>query len=82
MTCCWSVPAPRSPWTAVVEEGESEVDESMVTGEGLPVHTRECSGVIGASINTTGSLPARATKVGSDTAPAQIVALVQASSSR
>jgi P-type Cu2+ transporter len=58
-------------------EGESEVDESMVTGESLPVPKAIGSQVIGASVNTTGTLRVRATKVGSDTALAQIVALVQ-----
>ncbi|MFP8958989.1 heavy metal translocating P-type ATPase [Streptomyces nanhaiensis] len=61
----------------VVEEGESEVDESMVTGESLPVHKAPGSEVVGATINTHGTLRVRATKVGSDTALAQIVQLVQ-----
>lgn len=62
---------------AEVEEGESEVDESMVTGESLPVHKTVGSEVTGATININGTLRARATKVGSDTALAQIVKLVQ-----
>jgi len=61
----------------VVEEGESEVDESMVTGESLPVHKQPGSEVIGATINANGTLRVRATKVGADTALAQIVKLVQ-----
>ncbi|WP_043735014.1 heavy metal translocating P-type ATPase, partial [Nocardia asiatica] len=61
----------------VVEDGESEVDESMVTGESLPVHKAPGSVVIGAAINTNGTLRVRATKVGADTALAQIVQLVQ-----
>jgi len=61
----------------VVEEGESEVDESMVTGESLPVHKGPASEVIGATINKNGTLRVRATKVGADTALAQIVGLVQ-----
>jgi Cu2+-exporting ATPase len=60
-----------------VEEGESEVDESMVTGESLPVHKEAGSEVIGATINANGTLRVRATKVGADTALAQIVKLVQ-----
>lgn len=60
-----------------VLEGSGDVDESMVTGESLPVHKQPGSAVIGATINTTGSLRVRATKVGSDTALAQIVELVQ-----
>ena len=46
----------------VVEDGESEVDDSMVTGESLPVHKTSGSEVIGATINTDGTLRARATK--------------------
>jgi Cu2+-exporting ATPase len=61
----------------VVEEGQSEVDESMVTGESLPVHKQVGSEVTGATINANGTLRVRATKVGSDTALAQIVKLVQ-----
>src|SRR5690606_32710864 len=61
----------------VVEEGESEVDESMVSGESLPVHKAPGDQVVGATINTHGTLRVRATKVGSDTALAQIVKLVQ-----
>ncbi|WP_435793625.1 heavy metal translocating P-type ATPase [Nonomuraea glycinis] len=61
----------------VVEEGSSEVDESMVTGESLPVTKTPGSEVTGATINKNGTLRVRATKVGSDTALAQIVKLVQ-----
>ncbi|MGW2519605.1 heavy metal translocating P-type ATPase [Streptomyces sp. NPDC001617] len=61
----------------VVEEGESDVDESMVTGESLPVHKSVGSQVVGATINANGTLRIRATKVGADTALAQIVQLVQ-----
>jgi Cu2+-exporting ATPase len=60
-----------------VVEGHSEVDESMITGESLPVTKDPGSNVVGASINTTGTLRVRATKVGSDTVLAQIVELVQ-----
>ncbi|MBI4883893.1 MAG: cadmium-translocating P-type ATPase [Actinobacteria bacterium] len=60
-----------------VEEGESDLDESMVTGESLPVHKAPGDAVIGATLNTTGTLRVRATKVGADTALAQIVKLVQ-----
>ena len=70
-------PGAKIPVDGVVESGESEIDESMVTGESLPVTKLLGSEVIGASINTTGTLRVRATKVGSDTALAQIVALVQ-----
>jgi Cu2+-exporting ATPase len=60
-----------------VMEGESEVDESMVTGESLPVHKAPGGTVVGATINKNGTLRVRATKVGADTALAQIVKLVQ-----
>jgi Cu2+-exporting ATPase len=61
----------------VVEDGESDVDESSVTGESIPVHKAAGDEVVGATINTTGTLRVRATKVGADTALAQIVKLVQ-----
>ena len=70
-------PGAKIPVDGVVEDGESEVDESMVTGESLPVHKTPGSEVIGATVNTDGTLRVRATKVGADTALAQIVALVQ-----
>ena len=61
----------------LVEEGESDLDESMVTGESLPVHKAPGDAVIGATLNTTGTLRVRATNIGADTALAQIVKLVQ-----
>ncbi len=70
-------PGAKVPVDAVVKEGESEVDESMVTGESLPVTKAPGSELIGATINENGTLRARASKVGSDTALAQIVKLVQ-----
>ena len=70
-------PGAKVPTDAVVEVGESEVDESMVTGESMPVEKAPGADVIGASINTTGTLRVRATKVGSETALAQIVKMVQ-----
>ncbi|MCZ4569868.1 heavy metal translocating P-type ATPase [Rhodococcus erythropolis] len=70
-------PGGKVPVDGTVESGTSEVDESMVTGESLPVSKEPGSTVIGASINTTGTLRVRATKVGADTALSQIVALVQ-----
>ncbi len=62
---------------AEVVEGGSAVDESMVTGESLPVSKAPGDTLIGATINKQGTLRARATAVGSDTALAQIVKLVQ-----
>ena len=70
-------PGSKVPADAVVEEGESEVDESMVTGESMPVSKGPGLELIGASINKNGTLRARAQRVGSDTALAQIVKLVQ-----
>ncbi|HEY5859943.1 MAG TPA: heavy metal translocating P-type ATPase [Actinomycetota bacterium] len=70
-------PGAKVPTDGVVEDGDSEIDESMVTGESLPVVKRPGNEVIGATVNTTGTLRVRATKVGADTALAQIVALVQ-----
>jgi P-type Cu2+ transporter len=70
-------PGSKVPVDAMVEEGQSEVDESMVTGESMPVTKAPGSEVIGASINTTGTLRVRASKVGADSALARIVALVQ-----
>lgn len=70
-------PGAKIPVDGTVEDGHSEVDESMVTGESLPVTKDAGATVIGASINTTGTLRVRATKVGSDTVLAQIVQMVQ-----
>jgi P-type Cu2+ transporter len=70
-------PGAKVPVDAEVVEGESSVDESMVTGESLPVSKKPGERLIGATINKQGTLRARATAVGSDTALAQIVKLVQ-----
>jgi Cu2+-exporting ATPase len=70
-------PGAKIATDGLVEDGDSEVDESVVTGESLPVHKEAGDQVIGATINTNGTLRVRATRVGSDTALAQIVELVQ-----
>lgn len=70
-------PGARVPVDGTVEDGVTEIDESMVTGESLPVSKEPGSLVIGATVNTTGTLRVRALKVGADTALAQIVAMVQ-----
>jgi Cu+-exporting ATPase len=69
-------PGEKIPVDGVVLEGQGSVDESMLTGESLPVSKEPGSRVIGATINGTGSLVIRAEQVGSDTVLAQIVALV------
>jgi Cu+-exporting ATPase len=70
-------PGEKIPVDGVVVEGNSAVDESMLTGESIPVEKGPGSTVIGATINKTGSFNFRATKVGADTALAQIVRLVE-----
>jgi Cu+-exporting ATPase len=69
-------PGERVPVDGVVLEGQSSVDESMVSGEPIPVEKREGDKVVGATINGTGSLVMRAEKVGADTLLARIVAMV------
>ena len=70
-------PGAKVPVDAEVVEGESEVDESTVTGESLPVHKSPGGRLVGGTINKNGTLRSRAVAVGSDTALAQIVQLVQ-----
>jgi P-type Cu+ transporter len=70
-------PGEKIPVDAVVLSGGSAVDESMVTGEPIPVTKHAGDTVVGATINGTGSLRVRAAKVGADTMLAQIVRLVQ-----
>ena len=70
-------PGNKIPVDGAVTEGESLVDESMLTGESMPVDKRVGDNVIGATINKSGTFHYRATKVGADTALAQIVKLVQ-----
>ena len=70
-------PGEKIPVDGIVIEGSSAVDESMITGESIPVEKREGDEVIGATINKTGSFRFRATKVGKDTALANIIRMVQ-----
>jgi len=70
-------PGEKIPVDGEVIEGQSAVDESMITGESLPVSKKFGEEVIGATINKTGSFKFRATKVGKDTALANIIRLVQ-----
>ncbi|MEE9526013.1 MAG: heavy metal translocating P-type ATPase [Candidatus Woesearchaeota archaeon] len=70
-------PGQKIPVDGVVIEGHSSVDESMISGESIPVEKIKGSKVIGATINKTGSFKFRAEKIGKDTALAQIVKLVE-----
>ena len=70
-------PGNKIPVDGEILEGKSEIDESMLTGESMPVSKGPGDAVIGATINRSGSFRYRATKVGADTALAQIVKLVQ-----
>ncbi|MGZ3582536.1 MAG: heavy metal translocating P-type ATPase [Ktedonobacterales bacterium] len=70
-------PGEKVPVDGTAEDGTSAIDESMVTGESLPVEKRAGDEVIGGTVNGSGSLRFRATKVGSETALAQIVDLVR-----
>ena len=70
-------PGEKVPVDANVVEGASAIDESMVTGESMPVNKRVGDEVVGGTVNGSGSLRLRATRVGAETALAQIVQLVQ-----
>src|SRR2546425_4769939 len=70
-------PGEKIPVDGVVTEGASAVNESMITGEPIPVAKKPGDEVIGGTLNTTGSVTFRATRVGKDTALGQIVQLVE-----
>ncbi len=70
-------PGEKVPVDGVVTEGNSTVDESMLTGESIPVSKSVGDEVIGASLNKTGSFILKATKIGKDTALSQIIQLVE-----
>lgn len=70
-------PGEKIPVDGEVVEGRTSVDESMLTGESIPVEKNPGSRVIGASINKNGTIRFQATKVGKDTALAQIIQLVE-----
>jgi Cu+-exporting ATPase len=70
-------PGEKIPVDGIVREGYSSIDESMVTGESLPVEKKSGDSVIGATINKTGTFKFEATKIGKDTVLSQIVRLVQ-----
>ena len=70
-------PGEKLPVDGEVIEGSTSIDESMLTGESIPVEKVAGSNVIGASINKTGFIKYKATKVGKDTALAQIIKLVE-----
>lgn len=70
-------PGEKIPVDGLVTEGSTSVDESMLTGESIPVEKKAGDNVIGASINKNGSFRFKATKVGKDTALSQIIKLVE-----
>jgi Cu+-exporting ATPase len=70
-------PGEKVPVDGIIVEGESAIDESMVTGESMPIDKVIGSNVIGATINKSGSFIMKASKVGADTVLAQIIKLVE-----
>lgn len=70
-------PGEKIPVDGVITDGSTTIDESMVTGESMPVTKKKGDNVVGSTINTNGTFTFKATKVGSDTMLAQIVDLVK-----
>ncbi len=70
-------PGEKIPVDGKITEGDSEIDESMVTGESMPVHKIVSSAVIGSSVNKFGTFTFQATKIGKDTALSQIIKMVE-----
>lgn len=70
-------PGEKVPVDGVIEEGESSIDESMITGESIPVDKAKGDTVVGATMNKSGTFTYKATKIGSDTMLAQIIKLVE-----
>ncbi len=70
-------PGEKVPTDGVIVEGESSLDESMATGESMPVNKQAGEGVIGATVNQEGLLKVRATKVGRDTFLSQVIKMVE-----
>ena len=70
-------PGEKIPVDGVVWEGDSSVDESMITGESMPADKAKGDIVVGATINKSGTFTYKATKIGSNTMLAQIIKLVQ-----
>lgn len=70
-------PGEKIPVDGIITQGSSAIDESMVTGESIPVDKKKTDEVIGATLNTSGSFKFKATKVGKDTVLSQIIRLVE-----
>lgn len=70
-------PGEKIPVDGKITDGDSEIDESMITGESMPIHKREGDLVIGGSINKFGTFTFMATKIGKDTVLAQIIKMVE-----
>lgn len=75
-------PGEKVPTDGVVEEGASTIDESMLTGETVPVDKEPGDAVFGATVNASGSITVRVTKLGGDTALARIASLVEEAQTR